>query len=73
MQYNFTMRIFAQRLREIRLENGYTVQGLAHATGINASSISRWENGAQDITGDKLIILCKHLKVSAGYLLGLED
>lgn len=31
--------------RKVRLAKGYTVRGLAEATGIAPSSITKWENG----------------------------
>ena len=66
-------RKLGARLREVRIEAGYSIQALSRLTGINASSLCRWENNKQDITGDMLIIISKALKVSADYLLGLID
>ncbi len=67
------MRIFAERLRELREERGLTQQQLSKLTKISNASISRWEHGLTDVFGDSLIILSKFFGVSSDYLLGLED
>ena len=67
------MNKFSERLKELRLEKGLSIRQLASATNISTASISRWENGIQDIASDYLIILCKFFNVSSDYLLGLED
>lgn len=67
------MRKLGERIKELREEQNLSVQALSRVTSIQASSISRWENGKQDITGDNLIILADFFKVSADYLLGRED
>lgn len=66
-------RIFGERLKELRLEQECSIYNLSQKTGISTATISRWENGIQDITGDNLIILAKYFKVSTDFLLGLED
>ena len=67
------MRELANRLRELRKENGLTIIHLSKEVGISKSAISQWETSTTDITGDNLIILAKYFKVSTDYLLGLED
>ncbi len=67
------MRIFAERLKELREDKKLSQNQLAKLTGFSNASISRWENGIADIASDYLIILCKFFGVSADYLLGLED
>ena len=65
--------IFAERLKELRKEKGLSIQGLAKEVKIGSSSLSRWENSQADVKGIQLAILAKYFKVSADYLLGLED
>ena len=73
-EYNFDMkREFACRLRDLRNERGLSIEELSKILGFGSASISRWENGKQDITGDNLIVLANFFKVTAGYLLGIED
>ena len=67
------MSKFAERLKELRIEKGLSIDQLAHETKIGSSSISRWENEQADIKASYLIILAKYFGVTTDYLLGLED
>jgi len=71
-EYNFIMRIIAERLKEMRTEQGLTILSLSKKVGISVGSISYWENGKSDIKSDQIIVLAKFFDVSADYLLGLE-
>lgn len=65
--------IFAERLKELRLENNLSMEKLAKLLGTTNASICRWENGVHDIKGIELFKLAQFFGVSAGYLIGLED
>lgn len=67
------MEIFAERLKELRIEKGLSIQALAKDVKIGSSSLCRWENKQADVKGSQLIILAKYFKVSTDYLLGLEN
>ena len=67
------MEKFAERLKELRIEKGLSIDQIAKDTKIGSSSISRWENGQSDIKGTYLIILAKYFNVTSDYLLGLEN
>ena len=67
------MKIFAERLKELRQEKGLTIQALAREVKIGSSSLCRWENCQADIKGSQLVILAKYFGVSIDYLMGLED
>lgn len=67
------MEIFAERLKELRIEKGLSIQALAKNIKISSSSLCRWENNQADVKGSQLIILAKYFKVSSDYLLGLEN
>ena len=67
------MKIFAERLKELRLEKGLSIGGLAKEIGIGSSSLCRWENMQADVKGSQLIILAKYFGVRTDYLMGLED
>lgn len=62
-----------ERLKELRTEQNLSYDKLSKLTGINSTSLFNWENGLSDVTGDKLIVLAQFFKVSADYLLGLDD
>lgn len=67
------MEKFAERLKELRIEKGLSIQALAKDVNIGSSSICRWENCQADVKGSQLIILAKYFNVSIDYLMGLED
>lgn len=66
-------RKLMERLKELRTEQNLSYDKLSKLTGINSTSLFNWENGLSDVTGDKLIVLAQFFKVSADYLLGLDD
>ena len=67
------MKIFAERLKELRIEKGLSIQALAREVKIGSSSLCRWENCQADAKGSQLVILAKYFGVSIDYLMGLED
>ena len=67
------MKIFGERLRELRTEKGLSIQLLSKEVQIGVASICRWENGQADVKGAQLVVLAKYFGVSTDYLLGLED
>ncbi len=74
MLYNMDMkRILADRLRELRIEQGLSYMALSKLVGISHTQLCRIENGKSDISSDNLLLLCKFFHVSADYLIGLSD
>lgn len=71
--YNFELKVFAERLKELREEKNLTINGIAKEIGIPASSISRWENQKRMPTIDSLFMLAQYFNVTTDYLLGLEN
>ncbi len=67
------MKIFAERIKDLREYNNLSIQALSRALKISASTIFRWESGQSDIKGNQLKLLANYFKVSTDYLLGLED
>ena len=67
------MKIFGERLREVRKESGESREDLGKAIGVRISQISEMENGKKGTTLERLVILCRHYNVSADYLLLLSD
>ncbi len=67
------MKIFSERLKELRLEEQLSVQDLGKAIGVSHAAISRWENGLRVPNIIYLVALAKFFKVSTDYLCGLED
>ncbi len=67
------MKIFAERLRDLRIEQGLSVWQVGQAIGVSHAAISRWENELRIPNIENLAALAKFFKVRSDYLIGLED
>ena len=67
------LKIFIERLVEMRSELGLSQGKLGELVGVSDACVSRWESGIRIPKADSIIALCKVLKCSADYLLGLSD
>ena len=65
-------RRFGERLRELRSQAGMTQAALASAVGLERTSITNIESGAQTVTIPTLVRLCAILNVSPSILVPLE-
>lgn len=64
---------FAERLKELRLENNLSQTQLATETGFSQAAIARWENGKQITNIEVALIISNFFKVSTDYLIGKVD
>lgn len=63
-----------QRLRDIRIKRSKTLEEVAHAIGVTATSISKYESDRiKNIPQTKLKAIADYLDVSISYILGLDD
>lgn len=67
------MKIFAERLKELRTEEGLSTKKLGEAIGASDVAISRWEREERIPNIEVLVAIAKYFKVSTDYLCGLED
>ena len=67
------MKIFSERLKELRLEKELSAVELGKELNVRDSTIIRWENEKISPTIENLYNIAKFFNVSADYLLGLED
>ena len=65
--------VFADRLKELRLERGVGQVQLAKELDVGKSVVSLWELGKCEPTLSKLIAMARFFGVSIDYLAGLED
>lgn len=70
--YTYFMEIFAQRLKELRLEQGLSQAALAAATNLSQSAIKQWENQSRIPNAKAVLDLAKFFEVTTDYLLGAE-
>lgn len=64
---------FNERLKELRIEKGYSQRSIATTLGISATCYAGYEQGYRQPDLKMLAKICVLLKISADYLLGLED
>ena len=67
------MKIFAQRLRELRQDKRLSMKQLAKELNTTDAAISNWENEINEPKISYLVSIAQFFNVSADYLLGLED
>ena len=67
------MKIFQERIKELRKEKGLLQKDLAKTLKTTNSSISDWEKGRSQPDLQTLANLARFFEVSVDYLLGLED
>ena len=67
------MKIFAERLRELRQEKGLSMKALAVALKTTDAAISNWENEINEPKISYLKEIAAFFGVSTDYLLGLEN
>lgn len=73
LAYNIGMKVFSERLKELRIEKGLSIQALAKQTGLSSSSLCRWENNQAEIKASEIVVIAKFFGVTADFLLGLEN
>lgn len=67
------MKIFCERLKELKTEKGLSAKKLANQIGVSDSIIIKWEKGQRTPTIDNLYNLAVFFGVSADFLIGLSD
>ena len=64
---------YIRRIRDLREDNDYTQEFVAHYLGTSQTMYARYERGANELPIRHLLSLCTLYKVSSDYLLGLTD
>ncbi len=67
------MKVFADRLRELRTEHKLSMKQLAKEINTTDSAISNWENNINEPKITYLRVVATYFGVTTDYLLGLED
>ncbi len=64
---------FAERLRELRIQRGFSQVELAKKLGLSNSTISMYERGEREPDFDTLDLIGDFFNVDVNFLLGKED
>jgi transcriptional regulator with XRE-family HTH domain len=67
------MSLFAERLRTLREQHGWSQRELGRRCNIAESMIQRYERGLSEPVASNLSIIAEQLGVSVDYLLGRTD
>lgn len=67
------MKIFAERLKDLRTEEKLSTTQLGNKIGVTATTISRWERDLREPSLENAKQIAIFFKVSTDYLCGLED
>ncbi len=67
------MKIFAERLKELRTEEGLSTKKMGEKIGVSNACISRWERDEREPSLANAKEIAKYFKVSTDFLCGLED
>ncbi len=71
MQVKLTIQ---ERLKDLRVERGLTLEQLAEQTGLFKSALGKYEAGDfKDISPFSIVTLAKFYGVSTDYLLGMTE
>ena len=60
---------FAEKLLNLRVENGYSQEALAEKLDVSRQAISKWDLGTNLPETDKLILISDFFNISIDYLL----
>lgn len=67
------MKIFAERLKELRQEHNLSQKEFGKSIGATYSAISYWESNTNEPKISYIVAICTRYGITADYLLGLED
>ena len=67
------MNTFKGRLKELRIEKGFSQQQLGNIVNTTKMAISHWESGHSEPSISQLITLSNLFNVSVDYLIGKTD
>lgn len=70
---NEKIKVYNNRIRELRKEKGLTLRELSDKMHIDNSNLSKIERGDLGITADNLIAFAKYFEVTTDYLLGVSE
>ncbi len=73
IEYNFNMKIFAERLLELRKDKKISQAALAKQLQVSYAVVCYWETDRSEPTAPNLVKIADYFGVSVDYLLGRTD
>ena len=73
IEYNYNMKIFADRLLELRKEKNLSQATLAKALGVSFSVVCYGATDRSEPTAPNIVKIAEFFNVSADELLGIEN
>ena len=67
------MKIFCDRLKELRIEKKLSRTQLASELGFSETAIRRWENEQRIPNIEEVVKIAEFFKTTTDFLLGLND
>jgi len=67
------MEVFAQRLKQLRLDKKLPQAKIAADIGVSDTQYQNYEYGRSEPTLTIIIKFCEYFQISSDYLLGLSD
>jgi transcriptional regulator with XRE-family HTH domain len=67
------MKIFAERLLELRRDKGISQATLAKSVDVSYAVVCYWETNRSEPTAPNLVKIARFFNVTTDFLLGLED
>lgn len=67
------MKVFGERLLELRKEKNISQAKLAKALGVSFAVVCYWETDRSEPTAINIVKIAKYFNTTTDYLLGLED
>lgn len=65
---------FSKKIKQLRSDNGLTLEQVAKIVGVGKSTVRKWETGMiANMKRDKISLLAKALNVSPAYLMGWDE
>ena len=71
--YNNIMKVFSERLLELRKERGLSQATVARDLSVSLGIVCYWERNKSDPTASNVAKLARYFNVSSDYLLGLAE
>ena len=67
------MKVFSERLMELRKEKGLSQATVAKDLGVSLGIVCYWETNKSDTTASNIAKVARYFNVTSDYLLGLSD